>query len=334
MNMQTFGLGHNGGPAMSFADAQQAQFGFVVNQAYSINAQVYETKFPDLDFGRLVYVDTSAPEWTPGIVTFLSSTVGKADWYSGGAKDVRKAEVTMDKSEVRVHMAAIGYGYDSEEVGQSMLLGMNLGTAKAGAARRAYTEFMWNITLTGDTTKNLLGLGNQSGVITGTAPADGTGSVTTWFDTNGNATKTPTQIVRDLNNVLTGIFTGSLTVELADTVLLPYSTISYLAATPMSSTNSETILSFLLRTNIYTQMTGQPLTIRGVLGLDTAGSGSTRRMVAYSNRQDVVKLHLPMPHRFLPVYQDGPLNFQVPGIFRTGGVEVLRTGAFRYLDGI
>lgn len=315
-------------------DAQQAQFGFVVNQAYSINAQVYAIKFPELDFGRLVFVDSSAPEWTPGIITFLSSTVGQAAWYSGAAKDVPRADATMDRSDVRVHMAAVGYGYNNEEVGQAQLLGMDLGTLKAEAARRAYTEFMWNVTLTGDTTKGLLGLGNQSSVTTGTAPADGTGSVTTWFDGSGNATKTPAQIVRDINNVLTGVYVGSLTVEWADTVLLPYSIISYLGATPMSSTNSETILSFILRTNVYTQMTGQQLTIRGVLGLDTAGASSTRRMVAYANRQDVVKLHLPMPHRFLPVYQDGPMNFQIPGIFRTGGVEVLRPGAFRYLDGI
>jgi hypothetical protein len=318
----------------NFNDAQQAQFGFVVNQAYAINTQVYENKLPDLDFGRLVYVDSSAPEWTPGIITFLSSTVGAAKWVSGAAKDVPRADATMDKSEVRVHMAAVGYGYDSEEVGQATLLGMNLPNTKALGARRAYTEFMWNVSLTGDANKGLLGLANQSIVTTGTAPADGTGSVTTWFDANGNATKTPAQIVRDINTVLTGVFTGSLTVEMADTLLLPYSTISYLGATPMSSTNSETILSFILRTNIYTQMTGQALTLRGVLGLDTIGAGGTKRMVAYANRQDVVKLHLPMPHRFLPVYQDGPMSFQIPGIFRTGGVEVLRTGAFRYLDGI
>lgn len=325
MNMQTFGF---------TADAQQAQLSFVVNNAFTINSQVYATKFPDLDFARLVYVDSSAPEWTPGLITFMSSTVGKADWFSGAAKDVPRADITMDKNEVRIHMAAIGYGFNSEEIGQAQLLGMNLDAAKAEAARRAYTEFMWNISLTGDTTKNLLGLANQSGVTTGTAPADGTGSVTTWFDGSGNATKTPTQIIRDVNNVLTGIFTGSLTVEMADTLLLPYSTISYLGATPVSSTNSETLLSFIMRTNIYTMQTGQPLTIRGVLGLDTAGASSTKRMVAYRNAQDVVKLHLPMPHRFLPVYQDGPTSFQIPGIFRTGGVEVLRTGAFRYLDGI
>ncbi|RSV15676.1 DUF2184 domain-containing protein [Sphingomonas sp. ABOLF] len=315
-------------------DAPQATLGFVVQQALTVNAQVYQTRFPDLDFGRLVFVDTSAPEWTPGIITFLSSTVGKADWFSGAAKDVPKADVTRDKSEVRVQMAAVGYSWDIEEVGQAQLLGMGLPAMKAEAARRAYTEFMWNVTLTGDTDKGIRGLANQTGVTTGTAPADGTGSVATWFDANGNATKIAQQIVRDINGVLTGVYTGSLTVEMADTLLLPYSTISYLGATPMSSTNSETVLAYILRNNIYTQMTGQQLTIRGVLGLDTAGTGGTKRMVAYANRQDVVKLHLPMPHRFLPVATSNNIQFDIPGIFRTGGVEVLRTGAFRYLDGI
>lgn len=265
---------------MILNDAQQAAYNFVVGQAYTINTRVYENKFPDLDFGRLVSVDSSAPEWTPGIITFMSSTVGAARWYSSGAKDMAKADATMDKGQVNVHMAGVGYGYDLEEIGQAQLLGMDLSGAKALAARRAYTEFMWNVTLTGDSTKGLQGLANQSGVTSGLAPADGTGSVTTWFDGSGNATKTPTQIIRDINNVLTGVFTGSLTVEMADTILLPYSTISYLGATPLSSTNSETLLSFILRTNIYTQMTGQQLTVRGVLGLDTAGASSTRRGAA------------------------------------------------------
>ncbi|RIV79570.1 DUF2184 domain-containing protein [Pelagerythrobacter aerophilus] len=322
MNMQTH----------QFNDA--AAFNFVIAQAYTINPRAYETKFPELPWNELVFVDTSAPEWTPGIVTFISSTAGAARWYSGGAKDVPKADVTMDKVQNAVHMAAIGYGYDLEEVGQAQLLGMNLGTRKATAARRAYNEFMWNVTQVGDAAKGLNGLINQSGVTAGTAPADGTGSVTTWFDAGGNPTKTPAQILRDFNSVVIGTYIGSNTVEMIDTVLLPFEVLAWLGVTPISDTNSETILSYIMRNNFYTQQTGRQLTIRGVLGLDTAGAGSTRRMVGYANREDVVSLHLPMPHRFLPVYQDGPTNFEVPGIFRTGGVDVQRPGAFRYLDGI
>ena len=311
-----------------------AAFNFVVAQAATINPTVYPQQFPELPWNQLVFVDTTAPEWTPGIITFTSSTAGAARWYSGGAKDVAKADVTMDKVQTAVHMAAIGYGYDLEEVGQAQLLGMNLTTSKATAARRAYNEFMWTVTQTGDAAKGLKGLVNQTGVTAGTAPADGTSSATTWFNAGGQATKTPAQILRDFNNVIIGAYTGSNTVEMADTVLLPFNVLAWLGVTPISDTNSETILSYIQRNNFYTQQTGQQLTIRGVLGLDTAGAGSTRRMAAYTNREDVVKLHLPMPHRFLAVYQDGPTNFEVPGIFRTGGVDVQRPGAFRYLDGI
>ncbi|MNY73088.1 hypothetical protein D3C86_2117840 [compost metagenome] len=56
-------------------------------------------------------------------------------------------------------------------------------------------------------------------------------------------------------------------------------------------------------------------------------------MVAYRRSPDVVKMHVPMPLRWLQAEQR-LLKFEVPGIFRLGGVEVRRPGAMRYLDGI
>jgi hypothetical protein len=315
-------------------DAQQSTYNFVVNQAYTVNTTIYATQFPDLDFSRLVTVDTSAPEWTPGIITFMSNTSGAAQWFSTGAKDVPKANITVDRGQTAVHTAAIGYGYDLEEIGQAQLLGVGLTTGRALAARRAYQEFMWNITLTGDAAKGLKGLGNQTGIVSTVAPADGTAGVTTWFAADGTPTKTAAQIARDFNNILIGVFVGSLTVEIVDTVIMPYSTLANMAAMQYSPGSDTTLLEFISKNNILTSTRGLPLTIRGELGLDTAGAAGTRRIIAYANREDVTKLHLPMPHRFLPVYQDGPTSFEIPGIFRTGGIEVLRPGAFRYLDGI
>src|SRR5690606_21293849 len=101
-----------------------------------------------------------------------------------------------------------------------------------------------------------------------------------------------------------------------------------------SAVTMDTILSFVQRTNIYTQTTGRPLTIRSARELGTAGAGGNGRLVAYKNDAETVRLHLPMPHQFLPVYQDGWANWVIPGIFRTGGIEVSNTAAFRYVDGI
>jgi hypothetical protein len=306
----------------------------VTAQAFKINQTVYETRFPDWDFGRLVYVDTSGPAWSPGILTYTSDLSGRANWQSGYAKDIPLADVSQDMQTKTFHLAAIGYQWNIEEVNTAIQIGAPLPNRRARAARLAYTKFMYDLTLFGSTEKGLGGITNYPGVTTVTAPADGTGSVTYWVDDDGVGTKTPAQIVRDINLALQGISLATFEIEMADTILLPVEALNYIAATPYSATTMETILSFVLRTNLYTLTTGRPLTIRSVRELGTAGGGSTGRMVAYKNDQEYVKLHLPMPHQFLDVYRDGPLNYAVPGIFRTGGVEMLTTAAIRYIDGI
>ena len=307
-------------------DALQTALGFVVNQAYTINATVYETVYPDYDYASLVPIDSSAPEWSGGVMTFISDTNGKAEWFKGMAKDMPLAEMARDATEKAFSMAAIGYEYDLEEVGRAQFMGMPLQAGKALAARRAYEQFMYNLTITGSTVKAYGGLVNSSGITGINAPADGTGSSPYWVN------KTPDLILRDINLALTGIWTGSLQTEMADTLLLPYDAMVYLAQTRIGTNLETTLLEWVQRTNVRTLTGGGPLMIRGVRGLENQAASNQGRAVAYRRDPSVVKLHLPMPHRFLGVWQDGPLNFVVPGIFRTGGVEILRPAAFRYLD--
>lgn len=314
-----------------FNDAQALSF--VQGQAYAINQRVYETRYPDWDFGRLIYVDTSGPEWSPGVMTYTSDMSGKAQWQSGYAKDIPLADVSQDMQTRQHRLAAIGYQYNLEEVNSTMgFPGASLSDRRARAARLAYMQFMYRLTVAGDAEKGLGGLINYSGVTATTAPADGTGSATAWVSSAGVGLKTPAQIVRDINIALQGVYLDTLQIEMADTLLLPVEAMNYIAQTPYSATTMETILAFVMRNNIYTLTTGRPLTVRTVRELSTAAAGGTGRLVAYKNDADYVRLHLPMPHRFLPVYQSGPMHFEVPGIFRTGGVELMTTVAMRYLD--
>lgn len=308
----------------AFNDAQQA-LGFVTSQLYRINATVYAQQYPDYDFSRLMFVDTTGPEWGAGVTTFTTNVVGVAKWQSGLAKDVPKADVTRGKIDKSFELAAVGYGWSLEEVNQASLLGIPLSAQKAAAARQAYMQFMYGVATVGDTEKNLNGMINYTGVAAGNV-ALGAASSRLW------AQKTPAEILADINTVLLGIYTGTAYVEMADTLALPVSGLTYIGQVQLPNT-SMTLLQFIRENNVYTQLTGQPLKIIALRDLETAGASGTRRMVAYKNDPTVVKLHMPMTHRFLPVYQDGPMSFEVPGIFRTGGVEVLRPGAFRYQDG-
>lgn len=310
---------------------------FVQAQAFKVNQTVYEARFPDWDFGRLVYVDTSGPAWSPGVLTYTSDLTGKADWQSGAAKDIPLADVGQDMQTSTFHLAAIGYQYNLEEVNAAIQVGANLPTRRARAAKLAYTKFMWDLTLSGSAAKGKTGLINASGVTPVAATNDGTGSARHWVANDGTVTKTAAQILRDVNQALTGTNTATNTLEYADTILLPVEAYNLIASTPFNALGNDTILSWLLKTNVYTLATGRPLTIRAVPFLRTASTQTVvggGRLVAYKNDESYVKLNLPMPHQFLPVYQDGPLNWQIPGIFRTGGLEFLTTATFYYLDGI
>jgi hypothetical protein len=243
------------------------------------------------------------------------------------AKDIPRADVVRQKFEHGLEMAAIGYGYTLEELGQAAMTGQPLTADRALAASRAAEEFLDAVALTGDTGKNWTGLINDPNVTVSEVPLDGDGGSPAFSD------KTSDQIMRDVNAALSGVYEDTKQVEMADMLLLPVSIYTTLATRRVTGID-RTIMSWLEEYNAYTAYTKQPLTIMAVRGLETAGEGGTGRMVAYKKDPQVLKFHLPMSHNFLQAYQDGPMQFEVPGIFRTGGLEIRRPGAMRYVDKI
>jgi hypothetical protein len=156
--------------------------------------------------------------------------------------------------------------------------------------------------------KGWTGLLNDPNVTQGYAIADGTGSSPLW------STKTGDQMVRDVNSVLTSVYTTSLTIETANTVLMDPAHFTQMANTRLPNTTMNA-LEWLRQYNAYTALTQQPITIMAARGLETAGLGGTSRIMAYRRDPQIVKFHLPMPHRFLPVWQTAPIVYDVPGIF-------------------
>lgn len=302
-------------------DAMQAALGFAISQQSHIEAGVNATIYPDIQYPQLIPVDTSAHLFAKSITYFSSDKHGKADWINGNGDDIPMAGTELAKHETDVHMAGIGYGWGYEEINQAQMMGVNLLDNDAAAARRAYEEMVDRVAMTGDSAKGFQGLISHSGV---TAASATTGD---WENS------TEDEILADVNGLLLGIGTDTNFTSLGDTLLLPAEKLNILATRRLGD-NGITILAFLLKNNTYTAMTGKPLMIRAVRGLNTAGAGGTARMVAYRRDPLVLKLHIPMPHRFLPVYQDGPLTFAVPGIFRIGGLDIRRPKEVRYGDGI
>lgn len=309
-------------------DTFQQALSFLVAQTSYIEPQVVRIKYPELNYAQFVPIDSSANEWAKSITFFSIDMVGQADWFNHMARDVPIADIMRQKHEQGIEMAAIGYRYTLEELGQAMMLpGTNLTTERAAAARRAYEEMCHNICMYGDARKNWQGLTNSTlppviNIATSFAAQVATGTAASLG-----------AILQGVNAILTNIWQSSLTVEMADTLLLPLGTMSLLSMTQLPNTTMN-LMEWIKKNNMYSQETGNDLMIRGVRGLDTAGASGNGRAIAYRRDPDVVKIHIPMTHRFLPVWQTGPIVFDVPGIFRLAGLEIRRPGAFRYADGV
>lgn len=318
--------------AINFYDAQQA-LGFVRPQFYNIEQTIYEVKYPSFDYASLIPVVTEGNEWARGTIFSSVDMAGQAQFISGKGFDMPYADVARSQFTKGFALAGIGYEWSLEEVSTAAMEGINLSDVKANAARRVAEQFLWNVAMTGkpdgvNNPKNWTGLVNDPNVPATTAAATGTGNSTTW------PTKTPDQMLADANAALTGIITSTVEVEMADTLLLPTSRMLTMSSTARTANSDTTVLQYLQANNVYTARTGLPLTIRGLRALETAGAGGTKRLVAYRRSPEVLRFHLPMPHKFLPPFQKSSMAWEIAGILRTGGTEIRLPGACSYVDGI
>ena len=304
------------------ADALQANVGWVRSQTAYVEAGVYRARFPEIRYPGLIPVDYSAPEWTPTIVYTSMDVAGRAKWIADRSSDIPVVGHAQEEAQTQIHMAGIGYDYGLEEVMRAQSLGQNLPGEKAQTARLVYERTVDNILFTGDVEKGWKGLINSTAV-TAISAANG--------DWNNIAT-TEDEMLADVNEVLTGIWTSTNEIAMGDTLLLPTTKFQKLASTRLGDTGT-TVLEFLQKANIFTAETGRRLNIRGVRSLIGAGAGVTDRMVAYRNSSDVLKAHIPMRHRFLPMQTTG-LLYQIPGIFRLGPLDIRLPKEVRYSDGI
>ena len=305
----------------------QAALGFLLSQVTSIESEVYAIRYADIQYPKLVPVDTSGYPWAKTVTYFTYDHVGQADWMNGDASDMPFAELARTKFETTVESAKIGYRYSLEEVNQAMLIpGMNLSADKAAAAKRAADELVERVVISGDARKGFLGLVNQT-VVPQVAVPNGASGSPLW------ANKTPAEILADVNNAIVGAWSSTNQVELHDTVLLPVPQYGTLAATPRSTTSDTTLMTYLQANNVYTSTTGQPLTVRTVRQLAGAGAGGSNRMITYRRDPQVLKFHMPMPHQFFPP-QQRMLEFIIPGMLRLGGLDVRLPRGMSYNDGI
>lgn len=315
---------------------------YLRQQTTVLSNRSFEQEYDLVNWRELIPVNTDYPEWASGVDFQIGDMTGAAQWQSGYAKDVPLADVSLISVSSAFAMYAVGYRYNVEEVGKALFAGYPLTARKAISARQASDIFCAETALYGGGHPGWTGLVNLAGVTPTASPNNGTASARNWVDINGIGLKTPEQIVAELNRLLMGApaTNGVLTSLINDTILLPPLAYQYIATTPYGVTSPNfTILQYFEANNIYRSRTGRGVVIREQPFLAAAATLSSPnvvgqgRAIGYRNSSDAIELPMPMPFNFREVYQDGPLQWAVPGIGRVGQVIQFRDNV-RYVDGV
>lgn len=307
--------------AQIFTDAQTA-IGFARPALYRLHSMVFEERYPAFDYARLIPVNEDGDLWDVGtLVSSLTGPVGKAEYISAKGFDIPNVGTQMAQATSNFYLAGAGYEVTLQEVNRASRMGVDLPARDASGARKVMEKFIYDRAMSGSTEKGFTGLLNNAGVPTASAP-------------NGDwTTATPDEQLADVNAVLTDVYSNSKETELADTLLLPTS--RFLSASTARITDANvTVLAFLQQNNAYTAVSGQPLNIMPARELETAGSGATKRMVAYSRNPGVLEFFLPGSPTFMPPHPISSLAYRVDGIMNVGQTEIYRPKGVSYRDGI
>lgn len=289
-----------------------AALGFVVSQRSHIETEVLKKPYPAIRYAELIPVDTSANPYAASVTFFAQDSVGRAKFINGKGDDIPLVNIKGSKFEQTVNMAGVGYSFSLEEIGAAQMLGMNLSSDGADAARLAYEQFVDEVAFVGDATLGIEGFYNMTGITSAAAGAT-------------FAASTPQVILQIINTALAAIMTGTEGIEMADTIGLPLAAFADIATRQLALESDTTVLDFVRRANIYTVQTGQPLTIFADRRLT--------KMVVYRRDPGVLKLHMPMPLQFIPP-QMVNLEVKVLGMFRFAPVNIRRPSAVRYVTGV
>lgn len=296
---------------LDFFNDAPAALSFVLSQRTHIESEVMSRPYPEIKYPRMIPVDTSANEFAPSVTFFTQDIVGRPKMINGKGDDIPLANVTRNKFEQTVGMAGIGYSFGFEEMGAAAQLGMNLSSVGAAAARLSYEQFVDAVAMEGEA--GFEGLFNTTGIASAA-------SGTTF------AAGTAQQNLTTINTALDAVTTATNGIDLADTIVLPLAGFTTLSSKQLAPESSVTVLEFLRQNNSYTALTGQPLTIFA----DHRLSG---KMVVYKRDPSVLKLHMPMPLRFLPPQPRG-LEIFVPGVFRFAPISIRKPLSVRYVTGL
>lgn len=214
----------------------------------------------------------------------LTGGAGASPVTAGAANGIPVVQANVDKGVFKAHVFAVALRVMFQDMQRANYIGRSLDNLLNDGVRLSYDKHMDQNTYTGITEYGTTGLVNNPDATETTAAATGTSSGTAW------STKTPDQILQDVNDALLTVWAanGYDLSAIPNHILLPYEQYNYIMTTMVTDLATETIYDFLMKNNVAAK-NGGDLFIGATQWCKGAGADNSDRMVVYVNHERFVK---------------------------------------------
>jgi hypothetical protein len=260
---------------------------FFYQQLTAIQTRTYDVEYPALNARRFIPETSYASPGDEFIQWYTYAPVGMAKVIGSYADDLPRVDIQGQSNITNIKSLGASFGYSIQEIRRAQTAGLNLEQRKANAARLAHEQLQNRLSWFGDAFYNIPGLITDANIPHYTA-AVGAGGSTQW------STKTPDEILADLNNLVNGIMVLTNYVEMPDTLLIAAEAYSYITNTARSNVSDTTILQFFLDNTQYIRE------VYPVWELNGAGPAGSNLALAYNRSTDKLGMEVPVPFEMLP----------------------------------
>lgn len=304
---------------------------YYVNQLDNLDKKLYEPLYATT-WGRDIKLRTGismANEST----SFIRSNIGSVGtqnatgkpWLAPNSTTLPGVSINGERVVLPLRLLGQEVSYTSVELERSQLLGQPIDQQKFDGLNILYQMSTDEMVYVGDTAVGAEGLLNSSLVTSGSV-ATGASSSTLW------STKTPDEILADVNTLVEAAWAASGFSVCPDKLLLPPVQYAYIASQKVSTAGNVSILTFLEDNSISLRVNGRKLDIQPVKWLTGRGTGGANRMVTYTNDENRVRFPMVPIRRETPYYLG--IKFNAPYIWAFGETEFVYPETVRYADGI
>lgn len=296
---------------------------FFARELESVEARAYEFKERELKHRKYVPVSNRDNPGAESVTYRMYGRVGMARIVGNYSQDLPRSDVYGKEYTQAVKTIGVSCGWNTQEIRAALFANKPLDTMKMDACRRSMNEKQNSLVWTGDTEYNIIGLLNNPNIPT-LAAASGIAGTTPW------STKTPDEIITDIQAHTTLIQTQSKDIHEGDTLLLPRDQYDIIAKYPRSTHSDMTILEYITKPGNSFGLT----TVDVLTELELAFTGGTEDgALCYERSEEVLEQRIPLEMQLLPM-QARNLEFIIPTESRHGGVVVRYPLAMVFLTGI